>query len=163
MACLWAVQKFETFLLGRHFKLHTDQHALQQILRSPAKAESILKQSKFIRWAKRLSAYDFEICYRPGEENLVSYALSRLPLAGTNEAVEDYFLVHLIHQLQSHGISMEEVCSCLEADPILPAICRFIDLSWPHKMKVPEKFRPFLHVQQELEDLEELHGILTMP
>ncbi len=48
LACLWAVEKFEKFLLGRHFKLHTDQRALQQILKSPAKAESIRKQSKFI-------------------------------------------------------------------------------------------------------------------
>ncbi len=41
LACLWAVKKFEKFMLGRHFKLHTDQQALQQILKGPAKAESI--------------------------------------------------------------------------------------------------------------------------
>ncbi len=98
-----------------------------------------------------LSAYDFEICYRPGEENLVPDALSRLPLESTDNAVEDCYMVHLVCQAQSEGVSMEEVQSCLEADPLLPTVCHFVGQGWPHKAQVSEKLRPYYHVRQELE------------
>ncbi len=41
--CLWAVEWFEKYLLGRPFVLHMDQHALRQVLGSPSKAESVRK------------------------------------------------------------------------------------------------------------------------
>ncbi len=39
--------------------VHTDQHALQQVLGSPMQVESAHKTSKFICWAERLLDYDF--------------------------------------------------------------------------------------------------------
>ncbi len=90
LACVWAVEKFEKFLLSRHFTLHMDQHALHQILSSPSKAVGIRKTLKFIRWAELLSAYDFDIAYQKGEENLVPNALSCLPLPSQANALEDH-------------------------------------------------------------------------
>ncbi len=80
LLCLWVVERFKKFLLGKHFTLHTNQHALRQLLTSPAKAESVHKASKYLCWAKHLSMYDFDIRYHPGEENLVPDALSQLLL-----------------------------------------------------------------------------------
>ncbi len=76
--------------------MQTDHSALQQILSSLAKAESIRKQSKYVRWAERLAAYDFDIVHRPGELNSVPDALSRLPLPSTAPAVEDDDVPRLI-------------------------------------------------------------------
>ncbi len=45
LGCLWVVEHFKEFLLGKHFTLHADQHALRQLLTSPAKAESMHKAS----------------------------------------------------------------------------------------------------------------------
>ncbi len=101
LTCLWAVEHFEKFLLGKQFTLHTDQHALRQLLTSPAKAEGVRKASKYIRWAEHLSAYDFDISYRPGKENLVPDVLSCLPLPADSEAVNDYCMTHLIRQICS--------------------------------------------------------------
>ncbi len=109
------------------------------------------KDSKYIRWVYRLSAYDFDISYHPGEENLVPDALSRLPLPADSEAVEDCYMTHLIRQVRSQGITAEEIRSCMEADPLLPIACRYVEQGWPHKAKIPEKLRPFFHVRQELE------------
>ncbi len=105
LACLWAVERFEKFLLGKHFTLHTDQHTLRQLLTSPVKAESVRKANKYIHWAQHLSAYDFDISYHPGEENLVPDALTHLPLPTDSEAVNDYYTTHLICQIRSQGIS----------------------------------------------------------
>ncbi len=76
LACVWAIEHWDKYLLGKPFALHTDQHVLQQVLNSPTQAESAHKMSKFICWAERLTAYDFKIAYRPGRDNLVPDALS---------------------------------------------------------------------------------------
>ncbi len=52
LACLWAVEHFEKFLLGHHFTLRTDHSSLQQILTSPLKAEGIRKMGKYVHWAE---------------------------------------------------------------------------------------------------------------
>ncbi len=113
LACLWAIEKFEKYLLGRPFTLHADQHALQQILASPSQVESKRKTSKFIRWAERLTAYDFTLVYCPGKDNSVPDMLSRLPLATTGEALADGYTDHLISQIHPHGISFAEVQQCM--------------------------------------------------
>ncbi len=63
LTCLWAIEHWEKYLLGRPFMLHTDQHALKQVLGSLMQAENTCKMSKFIDWAEHLSAYDFTITY----------------------------------------------------------------------------------------------------
>ncbi len=81
--------KFEKYLLGRPFTLHTDQHALRHIFASPSQAESKRKTSKFIHWGECLATYDFTLVYHPGKDNSVPNTLSRLPLVTTGEAPAD--------------------------------------------------------------------------
>ncbi len=38
LTCMWAIEKLDKYLLGIRFTLHTDQHALQQVLGSFTKA-----------------------------------------------------------------------------------------------------------------------------
>ncbi len=35
LACIWAIERWDKYLLGKPFTLHTDQHMLQQVLGSP--------------------------------------------------------------------------------------------------------------------------------
>ncbi len=151
LACLWAIEHWEKYLLGRSFTLHTDQHALKQVLGSPTQAENTRKTSKFIRWAERLSAYDFTIAYRPGSENLVPDALSRLPQPSSGPAVDDGFTTRLISQIRPHGISFSEVQECTRQDLDLQAAIRYTENGWPHKAKVPQSLMSFFHVWEELE------------
>ncbi len=85
------------------------------------------KASNYIRWAERLSVYDFNITYCPGEENLMPDALSRLPLPADSEAVDDYYMTHLIRQIRSQGISTDEIQSCMDAHPVLPMACHYVE------------------------------------
>ncbi|MCH83963.1 transposon Tf2-1 polyprotein, partial [Trifolium medium] len=66
-----AVKKWHHYLLGRRFRIFTDQKSLRGLLsqhiQTPAQQ----------RWLTKLLGYDYEIYYTPGRSNLVADALSR--------------------------------------------------------------------------------------
>lgn len=57
MAIVIAIQKWRPYLLGRHFKVHTDQ--------------------KSLKWILKLLGFDFEVKHKPGKENNAVDSLSR--------------------------------------------------------------------------------------
>lgn len=70
LAIIWAVKHFRPYLYGRRFKLITDHKPLIYSMTSA--------NQKIIRWKLDLSEFDFETIYKPGKENVVADALSRL-------------------------------------------------------------------------------------
>jgi transposase InsO family protein len=71
-AVLEAVRHWSVLLRGVHFRVVTDHQALKwlQSWSEPA--------GKFAIWATELSAYDFEIVYRPGKKQGLADAMSRI-------------------------------------------------------------------------------------
>nr|GEV15399.1 Ty3/gypsy retrotransposon protein [Tanacetum cinerariifolium] len=67
-----AVRKWRQYLLGRRFKIYTDQHSLghllTQVIQTPDQHKCVTK----------LLGNDFEILYKPGRENKVADPLSRV-------------------------------------------------------------------------------------
>lgn len=55
MAVVIAVQKWRLYLLGRHFKVHTDQKSLRFLTEQRVMGEGQQK------WISKLLGYDFEI------------------------------------------------------------------------------------------------------
>lgn len=66
------VQRWRPYLLGRPFKVKTDQQALKFLLEQ--RVGTVSQQ----RWLSKLLGYDFVIEYKRGKENWVVDALSRL-------------------------------------------------------------------------------------
>ncbi len=140
LACLWVVEHFEKniYLANiSHYILINMRLGSYSLV--SAKVESVCKASKYICWVEHLSTYDFDISYHQGEENLVPDALSHLPLPADSEAVDDYYMTHMICQIHSQGISADKIWSCMEAEPALPVACCYVEQGWPHKAKIPEK------------------------
>ena len=74
-AIVESLRKWRHYLLGRHFKLITDQRSVSFMYDRTRKTK--IKNDKIQRWRLELSSYSFECVYRPGEENLAADALSR--------------------------------------------------------------------------------------
>ena len=71
-AIMHALDRWRAFLLGRHFKVYTDHRSLVYL-----KTQPNLNQRQ-LRWMERAADYDCEILYKPGKENVVADALSRI-------------------------------------------------------------------------------------
>lgn len=75
-AIVEALKKWRHFLIGRPFKLITDQRSVSFMF--DAKHTSKIKNEKIQRWRLELAPYRYDIMYRPGKENHVADTLSRV-------------------------------------------------------------------------------------
>jgi reverse transcriptase-like protein/integrase-like protein/gag-polyprotein putative aspartyl protease len=73
-AIMHALERWRPFLLGRHFKIYTDHRSLVYF-----KTQSNLNQRQ-LRWQEKAADYDMEILYKPGKQNIVADALSRVQI-----------------------------------------------------------------------------------
>ncbi|GJZ65324.1 ty3-gypsy retrotransposon protein, partial [Tanacetum coccineum] len=69
-----AVKKWRQYLLGRRFRIYTDHHSLKHIL------TQTIQSPEQQKWVTKLLGYDFEVLYKPGRENTVADALSRVDI-----------------------------------------------------------------------------------
>lgn len=72
LAIDWATKYFRPYLFGRKFTLYTDHQPLTYALNLKT------PNSKLVQWMLRLREYDFVPVYRPGQQNVVADALSRV-------------------------------------------------------------------------------------
>ena len=75
MAVVLAVEKWRPYLLGRHFIIRPDHFSLKYFM------EQKITSSFQSKWLGKLIGYDYEICYKKGEDNMVADGLSRIPVA----------------------------------------------------------------------------------
>lgn len=72
LAILFAVQKWEQYLMGSHFLIRDDQKSLKWLLQQ--KISTPFQQF----WLSKLMGFDYEIQYKSGKENIAADALSRV-------------------------------------------------------------------------------------
>ena len=82
LAMKWSIEHFQTCLLGRHFKVCTDNNPLTYFFTSPNMDAT--KQ----RWQK----YDFSLEYQKGKNNTMANALIRIKEERLSEEEADKFL-----------------------------------------------------------------------
>jgi hypothetical protein len=103
LAIMHALAKFQQYLVGARFVVKSDHNSLKYLLEQKDLNE---RQKK---WVSRIQAYDFDIEFVKGKNNVVADALSRRPsiLAITGvtvdwkdqlvmEYAEDQFACHLL-------------------------------------------------------------------
>ena len=74
MAAVEAVQVFSPYVWGKSFTLVTDARALVWLKKTQH------KNSRLIRWSLALQEFDYTVEHRPGAENHMCDAISRLPI-----------------------------------------------------------------------------------
>ncbi|KAJ4425337.1 hypothetical protein ANN_27952, partial [Periplaneta americana] len=75
-AIVEALRKWRHYLISRYFKLITDQKSVMFMFNNTTKNK--IKNEKIKRWQLELSCYKYDIVYRPGRENAVADAFSRI-------------------------------------------------------------------------------------
>ena len=74
LAIVWAVAKFQPYLMSMPFEVYTDHYALQW-LKTMRTGSALLH-----RWSAALEEYDFSVKHRPGKSQTHVDGLSRLPV-----------------------------------------------------------------------------------
>ena len=83
LAVKYFMMQYKHYLLGRHFLVQSDHQALRWLfsLKEP--------KSRIARWIELLSAFDFEVEYRPGKKHGNADVLSRCPNPRQCQCEED--------------------------------------------------------------------------
>lgn len=72
LAIILAIERFQHYIWGKHFVMHTDHQALTYLFNQNKVG------SRLLRWKLLLAEYDFDIIHRKGKANVVSDCLSRV-------------------------------------------------------------------------------------
>lgn len=81
-----AVKKWRTYLLGRKFTIYTDQRSLRELM------TQVVQTPEQQFYLAKLLGYSYEIAYKPGAQNRVADALSRV-----HEISPQYFSITIPH------------------------------------------------------------------
>ncbi|XDV39047.1 hypothetical protein PO909_008342 [Leuciscus waleckii] len=149
LACVWAVERWRTFLWGRRFTLRTDHQALTTLLATKGMGRAGMR---IARWSARLLCFNYEVSYKPGAENVTADCLSRLPLPACEDAdstMEPDMVAFLSAELRA--LSLEEFSKECTACPELTALRQQILIGWPkNKKNLPPELASYFHVRDEL-------------
>ncbi|XP_054266993.1 uncharacterized protein LOC128989150 [Macrosteles quadrilineatus] len=134
LAIFDSIQKWRHFLIGRRFKLITDQKSVSYMFNQ--KHAGKVKNNKILKWRLELAPFSYDIVYRSGKENVVADAFSRVSSSISCRDFEKLRRIHcdighpgivrMVHFLKSKNLpySIEDVrrmtasCSvCAEVKP----------------------------------------------
>ncbi|XP_062600131.1 uncharacterized protein K02A2.6-like [Saccostrea cucullata] len=145
LSIYWGIQKFNTYLFGKHFTLITDHKPLLSIFH-PSKALPAMTAARLQRYAVFLSGHSYDIIYKSTHKHCNADALSRLPLDSTETEgiyeVDMFYSTHLKPYIQRKDeLTLHQGC-----------------IMWGNRVVIPESLHSRL--------LEEIHaghlGIVRM-
>ena len=147
LAVVFGVTKFNQYLMGRKFTIKTDHRPLVKLLGCH---ESIpcLASIRIKRWAMMLSAYDYDIQYLVGKENVYADFLSRQPVMADEPSDNEKVTVQVLLVESGEIIKAHTVKTETENDPILKKVLNYVQNGWP--MDISEEIRPYYQKRVEL-------------
>lgn len=80
-AIVESIRRWRHFLIGRQFKLITDQKSVSFMFDQANRGK--VKNDKIARWRLELASYSYEISYRPGDKNTTPDMISRADLVAS--------------------------------------------------------------------------------
>lgn len=127
LAVVWAVEKFEIFLMGRKFELRTDCKALEFIFAQRNKISARLE-----RWVLRLQSFDFLVTHLRGKDNIAD-TFSRIPIDTDNDVSQEYVVRNLMEEMKPVAMTWKEISEHSMTDPEISAVFEALDDgTWDH-------------------------------
>ena len=145
---MYGVKKFHQYLYGLRFTLVTSHKPLTANLGSKKGVPS-LAAARLQHWALLLSAYSYEIQFKPTEAQYNTVELSRLPLdVHTADSTPDPASVFNIAQVQPLPVSFHQIQVETKQDLVLKKVTTYVTNGWP--TDVPDELKPYRTRQTEL-------------
>ncbi len=148
LAIVFGVKKFYQYLIGKRFTLLTDHRPLTKIFGSKTGIPT-LAAARLQRWALLLSAYDYDIVYRRGQDHGNADGFSRLPLPGDPKDCEtsDAASVFNMSQIEKLPVQATQVASETRKDKVLSSVLDLTMVGWHRPV---EGLQPFYIRRHEL-------------
>ena len=148
LAIVFGVKHFHQYLFGRHFMIKSDHKPLQHLL-GERKGIPAMASARVQRWALTLSAYNYTVQYVPGKDNANADVFSRLPLSvQPKEVPMPQELVYLLEGLEISPVTVDQIRTWTDRDPVLAKVRRFVQQGWPRT--VDSELQPYHSRQLEL-------------
>ena len=152
LAIIFGVQKFQQYLLGRHFVLRTDHKPLE-VIYGEHQALPKVAANRISRWQVILGTYDYEVQYLVGRDNVTADMLSRFPATDTErslleQAGEEMQILHL--RFGDLPVNQKVLRSQVRTDPVLSKVVLYWQNGWPAKSSLPPELLTFFEKRDEL-------------
>ena len=101
-------------------------------------------------WALTLLGYEYDLLYRPGEQNANADALSPLPLPDLPETTTvPGDIVHLLETINASPVNAAKVKLWTTRDPVFSQVLQFVLYGWPLSIE-EEALKPYFARREEL-------------
>ncbi|PIK58571.1 hypothetical protein BSL78_04477 [Apostichopus japonicus] len=148
LSLIFGVRKFHKFLYGRMFTLVTDHKPLTTIL-NPKSPIPTLAAARMQRWALILSAYTYNVEYRPSADHGNADALSRLPCNHKGHDMSHEETIYHFSQVNDLPITSTDICEATRKDPVLSRVYDYVAVGWPSHVEA-EELKPYFCRRNEL-------------
>lgn len=156
LALVFGVKKFHRYLFGRKFILVTDHKPLLMVMGPKGHIASV-SSSRLHRWAVILSAYDFNLEFRPTEKHANVDYLSRFSLPDTTDpcldssVVNDINSIMFLDDISGSPLTYKQVRAATIKDSLLTEVIRYVQSGWPFENHCSNPaLQPFFSRRQEL-------------
>lgn len=150
LAVIFGVKHFHQYLYGRSFTIVTDHQPLLGLM-GEKKGVSSMAAARIQRWTMFLSAYQYQLIYRPGRENSNADALSRLPLEQeTEEEGLPEEVIFTFKTLATTPVKAAHIALLTGRDPILSRVRNFVLRGWPGDTRQEIELQPYYRRRCEL-------------
>ena len=139
---MFGIQKFHKYIYGRQFTLVTDHKPLTTIL-GPKTGVPALAAARLQHWTFLLSAYTYNIEFRPTKLHANADCLSRLPLTTLTVAdpVPSVSSIFCVSQIQTLPVSLVQLQRATCTDLVLSRVYQYTQSGWPQQ--VPSDLKPY--------------------
>lgn len=137
LALVWAVDRFQLYLLGKRFNLVTDCKPLHFLFKERAKPCARIE-----RWVLRLQSYSYDVLYQPGSGNLAD-ALSRMSVVNPVEfrSADEACIYQLVLAGFPKAVTIQEVEEAVLNDEVIQSVIKGLESGeWVEKAK---EYKPF--------------------
>ena len=128
LSVVFGLEKFHTYIYGRHIIVQNNHKPLEMIQRKPIQAALARLQCMLLK----LQKYDYPIQYIPGKDMVLADRLSRFPSCTENSPI---ILHHNIHTINFNSECLNIIRGATERDPIHSTLYRLTLNGWPENFR----------------------------